>query len=344
MSAIARRISRTDWILLVAIAAVIASVAIAALASRGGTIDDRARAIETQVRCPTCQGLSIADSPAISATQMRMLVREQLAGGASDDEVRAFFVARYGRWILLDPPLMGPDLILWLAPVVIVGVGATVVVRRARARDREPARLHWGAVSVSSASRLSTILTGGAMALALAVPIVAAVGPRLAGAEISGGAVPQTAPSIEDLEAFVRAEPRDVEALVALGDALLEANRASDAAERYKAALELDPNNVPALLGIGTILLAADRPDAARSAFDRILALSPDQPDALLYRAVARYRLDGTVTQGVRVDVQRFLEVASADDPRRPMAQGLLAGSFDTGPSPSASSAGSLAP
>ena len=326
MNGIIRRVGRADAVLLLATAVVVLSVATAAIASRSANLDDRARAIDGQLRCPTCRGLSIADSPATSASQMRALVREQLARGASDDEIRAFFVSRYGRWILLDPPLGGPDLALWLAPVVIMAIGATLVVRRARARERTELPRRWTALPTAPAPRLSTVFIGGAMALALAVPIVAAVGPRVAGREVSGGTVPQTAPSIEELEA-----------LVALGDALLAANRAGDAADRYKAVLGLDPNNIPALLGVGAILLAADRPDAAGPAFDRVLTLFPDQPDALLYHAVARLRLEGRVTQDIRRDIERFLEVASSDDPRRPMAQGLLDDTAAS-PAPSASS------
>ncbi len=319
-----RRIERSDVLLVLAIAAVALIVGVAAVTSRPGNLDDRARTIEAQLRCPTCQGLSIADSPATSAAQMRTLVNEQLAAGSSDDEVRAFFVARYGRWILLDPPVGGPDLALWLTPAAIVAIGAVLVVRRARAPSAGGAARRWSTPPPGPASRLPTILVSGAMVLALAVPIAAAVGPRLAGQEVSGGGVPQAAPSIDELEAFVRAEPQNVEALVALGDALHAANRVSEAADRYKAALELDPKNVEALLGVGTILLDANRPDAAGPVFDRILALSPDQPDALLYRAVARLRLDGSVSDEVRGDVRRFLEVAPQDDPRRPMAAALL--------------------
>ena len=340
MSVLPRRLARTDVALLVVMAAVVASVVLAALSSRVGSLDDRARAIEAQLRCPTCQGLSIADSPATSAAQMRTLVQEQLAAGESDDAVRAFFVTRYGRWILLDPPVSGPDLVVWLAPAVIVTFGAALVVRRAR--SRVPA----GTARASSAppplptSRLPTVLVGAGMVFALAVPIAAAVGPRLAGQEVSGGGVSQTAPSIEELEAFVRAEPGDFVALVALGDALLAANRAGEAADRYKAALELEPDNVPALLGVGTILLAADRPDAAGPVFDRILRLSPEQPDALLYRAVARLRLEGGASVQVRDDVRRFLAVASPDDPRRAMAASLL----EEGSAPSASPTATASP
>jgi len=335
-----RSVARSDAVLLLAAAAVALSLAVAATSGRAGSLDERARAIEAQLRCPTCQGLSIADSPATSAAQMRSLVREQLADGRSDEEVRAFFVARYGRWILLDPPPSGPDLALWLAPVAILALGFLLVVRRARVRG--PSRATGTSISGAPprVPRLGTIAIGAAMVLALAVPIAAAVGPRLVGREVSGGSVPQSAPSIEELEAFVRAQPRDVEALVALADALLAANRAGEAAERYKAALELDPSNVAALLGVGTILLAADRPDAAGPVFDRILVIAPDQPDALLYRAVARLRLEGSPTEEVRRDVERFLAVASPDDPRRPMAAGLL----EASPLPSLSSSNAPSP
>lgn len=333
MSARAPGIPRTDAVLLLAIAAVALSVALAMASPRSGTLDERARAIDAQLRCPTCQGLSIADSPATSASQMRVLVREQLAAGSSDDDIRAFFVARYGRWILLDPPASGPDLALWLTPAAILLAGALLVVRRARSPAQTEGSRKWRARVPLPSPRPGTLAVAFAMVLALAVPIAAAVGPRLAGREVSGGAVPQAAPSIVELEAFARANPRDVEALVALGDALLGANRAAEAADRYRAALEIDPNDVAALLGAGTILLGADRPDTAWPVFERILTLAPNQPDALLYRALARLRLEGTVTDQVRRDVERFLAVASPADSRRAMAVALLEPSAMPSPS-----------
>lgn len=341
-----RRIERRDVVLLVAIAAVIVSVAIAAATSAGGrSLDERARTIDSQLRCPTCQGLSIQDSPATSAMQMRALVREQLAAGASDDDIRAFFVARYGRWILLDPPVAGPDLALWFAPALIIAAGALLVVRRTSRPAPRGATRRWRALPTLPVARLPILAIAAAMTLALAVPIAAAVGPRLTGREVSGGAVAGSAPSIQDLEAFVQAEPRDVQALVALAEALLEAGRVGEAGDRYRAALKLDPGNISALLGVGTILLGADRPDGAVPVFDRILTLSPDQPDALLYRAIAEVRLDGGVSSRVRADVVRFLEIVPQDDARRPMATALLDGTPLPelgGPSPAAS--GSPAP
>lgn len=325
------RLNRFDVALAFAGVAVVVSVALATLSPSGG-LPERARAIEAQLRCPTCQGLSIADSPATSAVQMRALVAEQLASGASDDAVRSFFVARYGRWILLDPPAAGLDLILWIAPAMVVASGSLLVVRRARAGGPERSRRTWTGAPTLPGRRLATIAVSGGMVLALAVPIAAAVVPRLAGLEATGRSAAQRAPSISELQAFVAAEPTDVEALVALGTALLEANRPGEAADRYKAALALDPNNVTALLGAGSIFLGADRPDAAGAAFDRVLSLVPDQPDALLYRATARLRLDGAVSDRVGRDLRRFLAVTTSNDPRRAMATALLAGSTTLDP------------
>lgn len=329
------RLNRFDAALVLAGLAVVVSVALATLSPSGG-LPERARAIEAQLRCPTCQGLSIADSPATSAVQMRALVAEQLASGASDDAVRAFFVARYGRWILLDPPAAGLDLILWVAPAVVVASGALLVVRRARARGPERSGRRWTGAPPPPARRLATLAVSGGMVLALALPIAAAVAPRFSGQEATGRSAAQAPPSIAQLEAFVAAEPRDVEALVALATALLEADRPGDAADRYKAALVLDPSNVTALLGVGSIFLSADRPDAAGEVFDRVLSLVPDQPDALLYRAIARLRLDGEVTNRVERDLRRFLDVTPSGDPRRGMATTLLAGSSTFGPNASA--------
>lgn len=315
----------SDLGLVLAILLVAAAVIGSALAPRPRSLDDRARQLESQIRCPVCQGLSIADSPAVLAQQMRDVVRGQLASGASDDTVRSYFIERYGRWILLVPAAAGPDVALWLAPPILVSIGVGIVAIRARARRRsDPA-----GAAPRAAGRLSRI--GSALVIlaifgAVAAPLAIAVGPRLAGQEITGSSAGiQTVPSIDDLEARARTDPNDAATLVSLGDAYLAANRGSDAIDAYERALRVDPNNVPALLQLGVILLSAGRPADAGPVFDRILADNPDQPDALLYRGLARFQLEGRLTDQARADVVRFLAVAPAD-PRRAMAEQLLDG------------------
>ncbi len=87
--------------------------------------DDRAKAISSRLRCPVCQGESIQDSPAELATQMKSLVREQLASGKSETQVFDYFIGKYGQWILLEPRAEGINLLVYGLPILfIVGGGA----------------------------------------------------------------------------------------------------------------------------------------------------------------------------------------------------------------------------
>jgi cytochrome c-type biogenesis protein CcmH len=108
-----------------------------------GSVDARTQALAAGLRCPVCQDLSVADSPSQLAGEMRSEIAERLRAGASDDEIRAYFVQRYGEWVLLEPPRRGFDLIPWLVPIVgvLLGVGIwfALVRRRPRAAgERDP--------------------------------------------------------------------------------------------------------------------------------------------------------------------------------------------------------------
>ena len=77
---------------------------------------ERGETLARELRCPDCQGLSVADSPTSSAQEIRRQIDELVAGGASDQAVRDHFVARYGDWILLAPSSPLP----WLVPFAVV--------------------------------------------------------------------------------------------------------------------------------------------------------------------------------------------------------------------------------
>jgi cytochrome c-type biogenesis protein CcmH len=94
--------------------------------------DQQVYEVAADLRCVVCQNLSVADSPSEMATQMRAIVRERLAAGESPDQVRQYFVERYGEWILLKPTRRGFNLLVWGAPVVAVAVGLTLVGLRLR--------------------------------------------------------------------------------------------------------------------------------------------------------------------------------------------------------------------
>ncbi|HEV7960367.1 MAG TPA: cytochrome c-type biogenesis protein, partial [Rhizomicrobium sp.] len=83
-------------------------------------MEDRARALQRQLRCLVCQGESIDESQAPLAAELRHLVRAQMAEGKSDTEIEQYLVARYGDFILMKPPLQPDTYILWLAPFMVL--------------------------------------------------------------------------------------------------------------------------------------------------------------------------------------------------------------------------------
>ena len=105
-------------------------------------LEARAREISHGLRCLVCQNQSIDDSDADLARDLRLLVRERLTAGDSDDQVRAFLVARYGEYVLLNRVMAPHTLLLWVtAPVALVIGGIVVIIgarrKRAVATDDE---------------------------------------------------------------------------------------------------------------------------------------------------------------------------------------------------------------
>lgn len=99
-------------------------------------LEARARALSQEIRCLVCQNQSIDDSAADLARDLRVILREQIAAGKSDQEVRDYLVARYGDFILLKPPLKPATLALWFGPALFAAMGALglwLFLRRRRA-------------------------------------------------------------------------------------------------------------------------------------------------------------------------------------------------------------------
>ena len=99
-------------------------------------LEARARDLSGQLRCMVCQNQSIDDSDADLAKDLRVLVRQRLTAGDSDEAVKAFLVARYGDFILLKPPFEWRTLIPWTAPFAIVLLGGLGAILAARRRAR----------------------------------------------------------------------------------------------------------------------------------------------------------------------------------------------------------------
>jgi cytochrome c-type biogenesis protein CcmH len=102
----------------------------------GAELDARTRALAERMRCPVCQGLSIADSPSASAVAMLGEVRDLLARGYTEDQVLDYFVRAYGEFVLLQPTATGFNLVVWLLPLAAVLGGALLIAARLRAARR----------------------------------------------------------------------------------------------------------------------------------------------------------------------------------------------------------------
>ena len=102
-------------------------------------LEARARAISGELRCMVCQNQSIDDSNADLAKDLRVLVRERLTAGDTDDQVRAYLVSRYGEFVLLKPPLGFNTLLLWGMPVALLVIGGVVIFRQVRRKRPIPA-------------------------------------------------------------------------------------------------------------------------------------------------------------------------------------------------------------
>jgi cytochrome c-type biogenesis protein CcmH len=97
----------------------------------------RAQALFNDIRCVVCQHEAISDSPAGIAADMRSLVREEIAAGRSDQQVRDDLVRRYGDFVLFTPPLRGGTWLLWFGPLAVLLVAAAALLFMARRRPVE---------------------------------------------------------------------------------------------------------------------------------------------------------------------------------------------------------------
>jgi cytochrome c-type biogenesis protein CcmH len=96
----------------------------------------QAQALMQTIRCVVCQSQSIADSDADLAANMRALIRQRIAAGEKPEAIRAYLVARYGRWVSYRPTVDALTLPLWVAPLALIAIGALLARTNFRRRRR----------------------------------------------------------------------------------------------------------------------------------------------------------------------------------------------------------------
>lgn len=104
-------------------------------------LEARARVVSKQLRCVQCQNETIDESNAEIARDMRLLVRERITAGDSNDAIMAYMTSRYGDYVRLQPRFMPATYLLWFGPVMVLLLGAWAAMRRLSRRGESPAAL-----------------------------------------------------------------------------------------------------------------------------------------------------------------------------------------------------------
>jgi cytochrome c-type biogenesis protein CcmH len=124
-------------------------------------LEARARTLSKELRCMVCQNQSIDDSDAALARDLRILVRDRLKAGDSDQQVLDYLVARYGEFVLLRPPLSLHTAILWGVPPAVLLFGAITLVAILRRRNIEKSAGESASLTAAEETRLAELLRRG---------------------------------------------------------------------------------------------------------------------------------------------------------------------------------------
>ena len=272
---------------------VVMTAALAVLVATSPSDADRVEAIGERIKCPVCQGESIANSPSQMARDMMDLIGERVAEGQSDEAIVDELLTSYSGAVLLDPPVSGSTLVLWLAPVgaLILGVGIIVWWRSHPAEETAAA----GIEERSPARRLAPLLVlAGAVA---AIVVVAGfflqdrAGPASGVAALAGENLEEV--SDETMEAVIAANadhPQVDGMRLALAERYYEEGDFQSAFPHYLAVVEspdsTEPQTVTALIRLGWMTWQGnDEAGTAVDLLDQALAIDPDSDTALYLKA-----------------------------------------------------------
>jgi cytochrome c-type biogenesis protein CcmH/NrfF len=247
-----------------------------------GDGDDPARRLAAGLRCPACQGESVADSRSPIAAAMREVISIQLREGRSPEGIRDYFVRRYGAEVLTAPPARGWGLLLWTVPALALAAGLAPAVF-ARYRSRRPDTASSDRRNLvrgpppGARNRRSCSITGRPLWNVAAVMVLALVG-------VVALAAPRPAPPGPG-----PADP--VSDQLTLARSLESQGQHATAAEIYRTVLERWPTD-EIRLRLAFTLIRLGRADEAARLAEEVLADGPDTPDGLLILGLAQRQSD----------------------------------------------------
>jgi cytochrome c-type biogenesis protein CcmH len=284
------RRSRLAWIVTGALAVFV----IASTVTAPDPSEDRARALGMLIRCPVCQGESIADSPSQTARDMMALIDQRIEEGLSDQQILDELLASYSGALLLDPPVSGSTLWVWLAPIVAFAVGLAMIARRVRPSPATTPIVVRQDPAGSPRSRRRVAIGALALLLAGAGALVAVGQFRQNRADagllsgIAGNQVDPDSVSDETLEAVIAAnlDHPDIAGMrLALANRYFEDRNYQKAFPHYQAVLDGSPRPseaAEAYMRLGWMVYDGNgEVDLGLSLIDNALEAAPDDPFAL---------------------------------------------------------------
>lgn len=242
------------------------------------------RQLTEQLRCPKCQNNSIADSNSMIATDLRQKVYELMQEGKSQKEIVDYMVARYGNFVTYDPPLTPLTVLLWVMPVVAIGLGGWIIFARTRRRVRvKQEEFPDDVIPDGKRGGFGLFVPGIVVALVVGAVSYYETGnykqvqvwqqaTAQAPALLERALDPKVDPLNEEdmtrlalgLRTRLQADPTNVEGWIMLGRIGMVLGNASTATEAYANAYRLDPKNSDAALGYAEALTRSSDPDDNR--------------------------------------------------------------------------------
>ncbi|MEW9207110.1 MULTISPECIES: cytochrome c-type biogenesis protein CcmH [Citrobacter] len=242
------------------------------------------RQLTEQLRCPKCQNNSIADSNSMIATDLRQKVYELMQEGKSQKEIVDYMVARYGNFVTYDPPLTPLTVLLWVMPVVAIGLGGWIIFARTRRRVRvKQEEFPDDIIPDGKRGGFGLFVPGIVVALVVGVVSYYQTGnykqvqvwqqaTAQAPALLERALDPKADPLNEEdmtrlalgLRTRLQSDAGNVEGWIMLGRIGMVLGNASTATEAYANAYRLDPNNSDAALGYAEALTRSSDPDDNR--------------------------------------------------------------------------------
>lgn len=126
----------------------------------GPDLDRRTTQVASLLRCPVCQGMSVADSPSEMAINMKRQVRELLARGYTEEQILSYFEQSYGQFVLLRPKFQGVNALVWILPIVALLIGLIVVVVKVRKLEAPAAPVKGGESEDPYVARVREMVKG----------------------------------------------------------------------------------------------------------------------------------------------------------------------------------------